>query len=163
MALQLENALNNLHFGGSWFQATECGPIVYDETGSDHVWASVDGSCTEGHLQQVWQFVKLFDCGLWVHEAAVVADHAVSSHKHVVGDWVSENFDAESVGDDFFGLLIKIGVDESDVIVAGDTVAKGREFLFDSDDFDIFGQAVPDVSEFVVGGVTGDKETFFIT
>jgi hypothetical protein len=54
-------------------------------------------------------------------------------------------------------------VDESDVIVAGDTVAEGREFLFDSYDFDIFGQAVPDVSEFVVSGVTGDKEAFFIT
>jgi hypothetical protein len=54
-------------------------------------------------------------------------------------------------------------VDESDVIVAGDTVAEGREFLFDSDDFDIFGQAVPDVPKFIVSGVAGDKESFFIT
>jgi hypothetical protein len=98
-----------------------------------------------------------------VNQAAVVADHAVSSHEHVVGDWVSEHFDSQSVGDDFFGLLIEIGVNESDVIVAGDTVTESWEFLFDSDNFNIFGQAVPDVPKFIVSGVAGDKESFFIT
>lgn len=53
-------------------------------------------------------------------------------------------------------------MDECDVIVAGDAVAESGEFLFYSDDFDIFGQTVPDVSQFVVGGVAGHEEAFFV-
>ncbi len=97
-----------------------------------------------------------------MHQTSVVTYHAVSSHQHVVGYWVSEHFHTESVSDNFFSLLIKIGVDKSDVIVAGNTVTKSWEFLLNSDNFDIFGQAVPDISQFIIGGISGYEEAFFI-
>ena len=53
-------------------------------------------------------------------------------------------------------------MDKSDVIVAGNTVTKSWEFLLNSDNFDIFGQAVPDISQFIIGGISGYEEAFFI-
>ena len=43
------------------------------------------------------------------------------------------------------------------VVVATDAVSESREFFFHSDNFHRFGEGVPDVSEFVVGGVVGDE------
>ena len=57
-------------------------------------------------------------------QSSVVADHTVSSDEHVVGDGVSEHFNTEGISDDFLSLLVKIGVDEGYVIVAGDAVTK---------------------------------------
>lgn len=57
-------------------------------------------------------------------QSSVVADHAVSTDKHVVSDGVSEHFNAKGISDDFFGLLVEIRVNECYVIVAGDAVTK---------------------------------------
>ena len=58
-----------------------------------------------------------------MYESSIVADDTIGSNQHVVGDWVSKHFNTKRIGDDFFGLLVKVGVDEGDVVVAGDTVS----------------------------------------
>jgi hypothetical protein len=81
-----------------------------------------------------------------MHKTSIVTNHTVSSDKHIVGNRVSEHLNTQSISDNLFSLLVQIGVDEGDVVVASDTVSQGRQFLFNSDDFDSFRETVPDAS-----------------
>jgi len=54
-------------------------------------------------------------------------------------------------------------VNEGYIIIAADAVSESREFLFDSDHLDRFGERVSDVSEFIVSGVVGYEETLLIS
>ena len=56
-------------------------------------------------------------------KTSVVAEDTVSSDEHIVCDGISEDFNTQSVSDDFFGLLVKIWMNEGNVIVASDTVS----------------------------------------
>lgn len=110
VALQLEDTFNHLNFCCCGFHSAEGSPIVHDQTCPNNVRSSVYGSCTEWDLQQVRELVKLFDCSLRMDETSVVADDTVGSNEHIVGHWVSEDFDTESISNNFFSLLIQIGV-----------------------------------------------------
>lgn len=162
VALQLEDALDDLHLGGSGLESAEGDPVVDHEPGPDDVGAAVDGAGAERHLEEVAEFVELFNSGLGLDESAVVAEDTVGADEQVVGDGVAEDLDAEGVGDDLLGLLVEVGVDEGHVVVAGDAVAEGRELLLDADHLHGFGEGVADVPEFVVGSVVGDEEALLV-
>jgi len=60
-----------------------------------------------------------------VHDAACVRERHVRAHEHVIGYSLPEDFDAQYVGDYFFGLAFDVGVDEGDVIIGSDNVTEG--------------------------------------
>ena len=65
-------------------------------------------------------------------QAALVRDGAVASDQHVICNGLSEYLDFEDVRDDLLRLAVNVGMDERDVVVACDDVAKGREAFFHS-------------------------------
>lgn len=52
-----------------------------------------------------------------MHDAALVRESHVGTDQNVVRNRLSENFNAEHVGDYFFGFALEIGVDEGDVVI----------------------------------------------
>jgi hypothetical protein len=125
VALELEDAFDDLDLGGGGLQPAEGHPVVDDEASADDVGAAVDGAGAERHLEEVAEFVELLNRGLGVHESTVVADDRVGANEEVVGDGVLEDLDAEGVRDDLLGFLVEVGVDEGHVVVAADAVAEG--------------------------------------
>ena len=67
----------------------------------------------------------ILDAGSWMYDAALVGKCHVGTYEDVVGDGLTEDFDAEDVGDYFFGFALEIGVDEGDVVVGDYDVSKG--------------------------------------
>lgn len=60
-----------------------------------------------------------------MYETALVGDGTITSDKDVVGDRLPEYLDFEDVCDDFLCFAVDVGVDECDVVVAGDDVSEG--------------------------------------
>lgn len=94
MALQFEDALDDLHLGCCWLQSAECHPIVDHKSSANHIRSSVDGSGAEWDLKQVAEFIELLHSGLRVHQASIIADHAIGSDQQIVSHWVSEHLNA---------------------------------------------------------------------
>lgn len=86
MTFKFENTLHDLDFSGCGFESAEGSPIVNDKTSSNNIRSSVDSTSAKGDLQQVGEFVKLFDCSLGMDETSVVTQDTICSDKHVVGD-----------------------------------------------------------------------------
>jgi hypothetical protein len=61
-----------------------------------------------------------------------------------------EDLHAENIGDYFFCFSIKVWVDESYVIVAGNAVAQCGKAFVDALDDDLVGEGITDVHEFLV-------------
>jgi hypothetical protein len=60
-----------------------------------------------------------------MHEASGVGKRHVAARQNVIGDCLAKDLDAEDVGNDLFSLTLEVGVDESDVVICADDVAKG--------------------------------------
>ena len=98
-----------------------------------------------------------------MHKTTVITNDTVCSNKKIICNWIFEHFHAQGISYDFFSLFVEIRVNQSNIVVAADAVSKGRQLFFNSDDFDWFRERVSDVSEFVVCGIVGDEQTFFIS
>jgi hypothetical protein len=90
-------------------------------------------------------------------EAAVVCEGAVAADEDVVCDGLSEYLYFEDVCDDLLCLAVEIGVDECDVVIAGDDVSEGGQALFDALDGDGGREGVAEMLEFLVGGGRGNE------
>ena len=53
-----------------------------------------------------------------MYQTTLIRQGTVRSDENVGGDGLSENFDFEGIGDDFFRFTVNIRVDERDVVVA---------------------------------------------
>lgn len=53
-----------------------------------------------------------------MHQTTLIRQGTVGSNENVGGDGLSENFNFEGIGDDFFRFTVNIRVDERDVVVA---------------------------------------------
>lgn len=95
--------------------------------------------------------------------SSLVREGAVGADEDVLRDSLAEDLDAEDIGNDLLGFALDVGVHESDVVVAADDVAEGREALFDTLDADSVGEGVAEVLEFLVGGGGGEEETAAVT
>jgi hypothetical protein len=71
-----------------------------------------------------------------VYEPSLVAKRAITSNKHVICDCLPENFNFEYIGDNLLRLAVDVWMNECDVVVACDDIAKGRETLVDTLDGD---------------------------
>ncbi len=150
-AVQLEDLLDHRDLVSGGLEATEGRPVVDEQAGADHVTAPIDRAGHEGHLEQRGQLVLLLDGGLRVHNASLVVKRRVAAHQDIVGNGVAEYLDLEHVGYDLLGLLVQVGVDERDVVVARDHVAQRGQTLLDALYAHRVGQAVPDMLELLIG------------
>lgn len=104
--LELENAFDDRDLRGRGVQTREGRPIVHDKAGADDVATAVHRTGDHGHLQQRTEFLLVLDRGTRVHEAALVGQRTVATHKGVAGDGLTEHFDAERVSHDFFRFSV---------------------------------------------------------
>lgn len=97
-----------------------------------------------------------------MHEAALVRERHVAACEHVGGDRLAEDFDAQGVGDDLFGLALEIRVHEGDVVVGADDVAQRGQSLFDALDLNRIRQRVAQVLQFLVGRRRGHQQAVLV-
>lgn len=122
-------------------------------------WETIAPTYHQGYLEQAAQLVLVLYARFWMYETALVCDGTVASDEDVVGDGLAEYFDLEDVCDDFLGLAIDVGVDECDIVIAGDDVAESGETLLDALDADRVWEGIPEVLEFLICGRRGDEQT----
>ena len=58
-------------------------------------------------------------------DAALIGESHVRTDQYIIGDRLAEYFDAQDVGNYFFGFAFEIGVDEGDVVVGYDYISEG--------------------------------------
>jgi hypothetical protein len=114
------------------------------------------------NLQERGKLVLLLYRGFRVHNTAQIIKHTIAAHQDIIGDCVAENFNIQNVGNDFLSFLVQIGMDQSDVVVAGDHVAQRRQTLLDASNLNGIGQAVANVLQLLVRGGIGHEQTVSI-
>lgn len=122
---ELEDGLHDAQLGGGGVEAGDGHPVVDDHAGADDGAAAVHAASHQGHLQQRAQLVLVLNAGLGVHNAALVAEGHVAARQNVVGDCLTEDLDAQHVGNDFFRLALQVRVHEGDVVVGADDISQG--------------------------------------
>lgn len=60
-----------------------------------------------------------------MHDAALVGKGHVRTDEDIVGNGLAEDFDAEDVGDYFFGFALEVRMDEGDVVVRYNYISEG--------------------------------------
>lgn len=96
-------------------------------------------------------------------DTALVGEGHVGACQDVVGDGLAEDFDAQGVGEDFFGFALQVRVHDCDVVVAADDVAERGQALFYPLDFDAVWERVAEVLQFLVCCCRGDEEALAVT
>lgn len=160
---KLEDGLHNAQLGRGGVETGHGHPVVDDHAGADDGATTVHTAGHKRHLEQRAQLILVLNAGLRVHNATLVAQAHVAASKHVVRNGLSEDFDAQHVGDDLFRFALEIRVHEGDVVVGANDVAKGGEALFDALDLYTVRDAVSQVLQFLVGGRGGDEQAFAVT
>mmetsp|Transcript_1507 Transcript_1507/g.9262 ORF Transcript_1507/g.9262 Transcript_1507/m.9262 type:complete len:622 (-) Transcript_1507:158-2023(-) len=160
---ELEDAFDDGDFRGGGVQSTESRPIVGHQSCAHHIAPSIDGACHEGYLQQGGEFVHVFEGRFGMHDAAFVGEPAVGAGEYFARDGLSEHFDAQHVGHEFFGFTIHVGMDECDVIVACDAVSQRREPFVDPLHHHVFRQGVPHVHQLLIRGGVGHQQPVFVS
>lgn len=61
---------------------------------------------------------------LWMYEATLVRDRAITPDEHVVCYRLPEHLDFEDVSDDLLGFTVNIWVDKGDIVVACNDVSE---------------------------------------
>ena len=97
-----------------------------------------------------------------MNESSVVCYGAIGAYEGVGGNGLTESFDSKGVHNDFFSFFGDIWMDEGDVVIGGNDVAKGRETFFQFLDGYVVREGVSDVFEFGVGDGVGDEEAVFV-
>lgn len=110
-AAQPEHAFDNADLGCSSVGTTESGEIVNHQSGTDQIRTTVDCSCNQRYLEERRKLILVLQRCSWVGERSLVRDGRVGTDEHVVADGLTEDFDFEDVGDDFFGFAVEVWVD----------------------------------------------------
>jgi hypothetical protein len=137
-------------------------PVIHHHPRAHHRTATIHAAGHQRHLQETAQLILVLDRRLGVYEAAGIRQRHVGAREDVGGDGLAEDLDAERVGDDLFRLALEVGVDERDVVVAADDVAKRRQALFDALDRHGRGEGVSQVLKFLVRRGGGNEEAFAV-
>ena len=85
-----------------------------------------------------------------MHEPSLIRDGTVTSHKYIIGNRLSEDFDLQDVSDDLFRFAIDVRMDEGDMVVARDDVSERRESLLDPLDGDWIWKGIPKMLKLLV-------------
>lgn len=176
LALEAEGGLNDADLGGRRVEAGEGTPVVDHHTGTNHFGTAVDGSGDQWDLEERRQLVELGPRRLGVNKAALgcvsaagppllfstrthlVGEGTVRANEDVGGNGLAEDLDLEGVGNNLFRLAVNVGVDERDVVVAGNHVAEGRQPLLDTLDGNGGRERVAEVLQLLVGRGGGHEE-----
>jgi hypothetical protein len=129
---ELEHRLHNAELSSSGIKTSHSHPVVDNHTSANNRATTVHTASHKRHLQQRAQLILVLNASLRVHDAALVAQAHVAARQDIVRDRLTEDFDAEDVGDDFFGFALEVRVHEGDVVVGADDVAEGGEALCSS-------------------------------
>mmetsp|Transcript_30961 Transcript_30961/g.57248 ORF Transcript_30961/g.57248 Transcript_30961/m.57248 type:complete len:131 (-) Transcript_30961:112-504(-) len=97
-----------------------------------------------------------------MHHAASVAEHAITAYESIASDGLAEYLHTEGVGNDLLSFTVKVRVDESHVVVAGDAVAEGGQSLLHTADFDRVGQGVANVKQLLISGGVGEEQALLV-
>jgi hypothetical protein len=93
----------------------------------------------------------------------LVRQRTVRSNKHIRRNRLPEHLDLERVGDNLLCLAVNVGVDEGDIVVAGNDVAEGREALLDTLDGNRGRERVAEVLQLLVGRCGGHEEAVAVS
>jgi hypothetical protein len=157
--VKLEDRLNGGNFRSSSVQAAEGDPVIYDETSTNNVRTSVDGSVCDGDLKKSRKLIHILDGALGVHKSTLVGKSGVRADESMSANSLSENLNTKNVVDDLLGLSVDIRVNQSHVIVGDDDVSESAETLLNSlYDYAVW-QSVSDVLHLLVCGCVGEEET----
>ena len=160
---ELEHRLHHTQLRRRGIQPGNRHPIIHDHARAHNRTTPIHAPRDQRHLQQTRQLILILNRGLGVHDPALVAQRHVAPRQHVIRNRLPEDFDAEDVGDYFFGFAFQVWVDEGYVVVCADYVSERREAFFDALDFYAVGDRVAEVLEFLVGCGGGDEEAFFVS
>mmetsp|Transcript_46829 Transcript_46829/g.141855 ORF Transcript_46829/g.141855 Transcript_46829/m.141855 type:complete len:304 (-) Transcript_46829:106-1017(-) len=156
---ELEYALNDADLGRRRIQPHEGGPIVHDQPSAQHVRSSIHSPRHQRHLKQSGQFLDILDGRAGMDHSPLIGELRVRSDQSLTGDGLTEHLHSQYVRDDVLSLSINVGMDEGDVIVAGDDVPQRRQPLLDALNDDAVGERIPEMSQFLIGRRVGDDET----
>ncbi|GAO50141.1 hypothetical protein G7K_4276-t1 [Saitoella complicata NRRL Y-17804] len=161
--LDPENTLHNTQLRRSRIQPRKRTPIIHNQPRPNNITSPIHRSRNQRDLQQRGQLILILDRSFRVHETTLVGEGAVRTGEDVACDGLSEDFDAEDVGDDFLRLALDIGMYQCHVIITRDHVAQCTQPLLDPLQLYRIRQRVPQVLEFLVGCRGGDEEAFAVT
>lgn len=123
---QSENGLDHTQLSCGGIKTGNSQPVVNNHSCADDGGTSVDGASDEWNLEKRGQLILVLDRGLWVDDSSLVGECHVRSDQDVVGNGLTENLDAENIGDDFLGFALNIWVDKCDMVVTDDYVSECR-------------------------------------
>jgi hypothetical protein len=97
------------------------------------------------------------------YQTTLVAQSAVGSDKDVIGNSLSEDLDLQDIGNDLLSLTVDIGVNQCNVVVAGNNIAQSRKSLLNALDGNRVRERVSQVLKFLICGCGGDQESVAVT
>ncbi|CAG9996609.1 unnamed protein product [Clonostachys byssicola] len=106
---EAEDTLNDAELGCGGVETSDGEPVIDDHAGADDIAAAL---------------VLILDAGLGVDQSALVREAHVTADQDVISYRLTENLDAQNIGDDLFSLALQIRVDQGYVVVRNNDVAK---------------------------------------
>jgi len=156
--IESEDTLDFRNLGGGGVWSAEGGPIVDDESSSDDLTSSVDGSGDDWNLEEGRKLILLLNGGSWMDQSSLIGEVTVGSDQDILSNSLTENLNIQNISDDLLSLSVNIRMDQSDVIVTGDDVSEGGQALLNTLNDDGVWESVTDVLELLVrGGVWQQK------
>jgi hypothetical protein len=96
------------------------------------------------------------------YQAALIANRAIAANQHVASDGLTKHFDAQHVGDHLLGLLIEVRMNQRDIVVASNAVAKSGQALLHAAQLDIVGQGISQVLQLLISSGRRHQQTVLV-
>ena len=149
---KFEDAFDDTDLVRSGVQAAEADPIVGEQASTDDITTAIDRTGNQRHLQQRGQFFLLLNRCFRMNDAALIGEQRVAADENAIGNGLPKALDVQCIREDLFGFLVQIGMDESDVIVAGNDIAQRRQTLFAPSEANVVRQRITNVLQFLIRG-----------
>ena len=159
---QLEHALDDADLVSGGVQATEADPIVGQEASTDDIATTIDRTGNQRYLQQRGEFFLLLNRCFRMNDATLIGEQRIAADENAIGDGLSKALDVQCIREDLFGFLVQIGMDERDVIVAGNDISQRRQTLFAPSQTNVVRQRIANVLQFLIGGRRGNEKAMTI-
>jgi hypothetical protein len=91
--------------------------------------------------------------------ASLIGKFGVTSDQGLTAHRLSKDFDAQDIRYNFFRFPIRIGMNQSDVIIGGDDIAQSTKSFFNALDDDLVGKGIAQMIQFLIGGGIGDEQS----
>mmetsp|Transcript_23683 Transcript_23683/g.68472 ORF Transcript_23683/g.68472 Transcript_23683/m.68472 type:complete len:217 (+) Transcript_23683:227-877(+) len=129
-SLQFENGFNDTNFRSSGIQSTKGTPIIDNHAPTQDIRTSINRSRHERYLKERREFFHILYSSTRMDHASLVGKLGVRTHQGLATYRLSKDFHAENITNDFFGFTIRVGMNQSNVIVGTNDIAQGRKAFF---------------------------------